>query len=189
MNFKRSILMCLSAIISTAFGVLITGCQNKVNAPDELYHQNLPTKIEGSSDRLVNEMQNTFHKQRIKVISIGQENLISIPSALLFPDNSPQLSWGAYSVLNEITKYLKQMRTIDVYVTAYAGHYRSTQRDLALTSARAINVSNYLWSQGIDSRMIFARGMATQKPVIAFFNEGDKAPNSRIEIKFREAIT
>ncbi len=58
----------------------------------------------------------------------------------------------------------------------------------ALTLARARAVGDYLWSQGVDSRFIFTHGLGSDKPIVAFTEKGDKSPNSRIEITFRDAV-
>ena len=64
----------------------------------------------------------------------------------------------------------------------------SPKREHALTQARAREVADYLWSQGIDTRFIFTQGSGSDKPIGAFIERGDASPNSRIEITFRQAV-
>lgn len=152
--------------------------------------RNLPTtkKVAGTSDYAVITMQKNFNKRGVKVITIGSDYLISIPSGALFADQSPRIRWESYALLNQVVLFLKQFRKVGVNVTSYSSQYVSSRREQALTLARARVVANYLWSQGIDSRFIFTEGAGSDKPVVSFYQGGDKSPNSRIEITFRDAI-
>lgn len=147
-----------------------------------------PKKVAGTSDAAVMAWQSKLAKMDVKVITEGEDYLVSIPSDALFPQQSPQLTWQSYHVLNEVVFFLKQFRKVAVNVTSYSNKYVSTRREEALTLARAKSVSNYLWSQGIDSRFIFAEGAGSNKPIVASAVGGDDSVNSRIEITFRDAI-
>lgn len=148
----------------------------------------LPSKVFGTDDAVMMNMQNKFNKKGIRVITIGEDYLISIPSKALFPDGSPQVTWNAYAVLNDVACFLRQFRKIAVSVTGFTGKCVSMKREQALTLARARAVADYLWSQGIDSRFIFTQGMGSDKPIIAGPPGGDRSGNSRIEIIFRDAV-
>jgi len=149
---------------------------------------NLPVRVKNGFDALVISIQAGLTKKGVKVVNIGQDYLISIPSALLFPDQSPRLTWGSYAILNEVVRLIKQFRKVGVNVTSYASHYKSARRERALTQQRARNVAAYLLSQDIDSRFIFTEGAGSDKPISRHIFGGDKSPSSRIEITFRDAI-
>jgi len=148
----------------------------------------LPYKAEGASDVAMMKLQSRFNKRGIKVVTLGQDYLISIPSAALFPNRSPQLTWGSYALLNDVACYLKLFRKIGVSVTSYSNECTYPARERALTLARSRAVGDYLWSRGIDSRFIFTHGLGNDKPIVGFVQGGDQSPNSRIEITFRDAI-
>jgi len=148
----------------------------------------LPHSIAGSSDKRTIAMQAEFERCGVKVITIGQDYLISIPSVALFADQSPRLTWPSYGLLNKIVLYMQQFRKVGINVTAYSSKYVSAKREQALTLARARVVSDYLWSQGIDSRLIISEGAGSDKPISAYTQGGDRSINSRIEITFRDAI-
>lgn len=148
----------------------------------------LPAKVTRYADQSIVAIQARLEKQGVKVISIGQEYLLSIPSAYLFANQSPNLTWGSYGILNEVVCYLQQFRKVAINVTGYSSKYRSSQREKALTLTRARAVGDYLWSQGIDSRFIFTSGAGSDKPIMSLMSGGDKSANSRIEITFRRAI-
>lgn len=171
-----------------ALMVLLTvaGCRSRV--PFIIERPTLPYKVAGAKDATVMDMQEKFNKEGVRVITIGQDYLVSIPSTALFPSESPQLTWGAYSLLNSVACYLRQFRKVAINVTAFSNKCVSMQRARALTLARARAVGDYLWSQDVKSRFIFTQGLGSDKPIVAFTQGGDKSPNSRIEITFRDAV-
>ena len=171
----------------TALVVLLalTGCYKRQLSDDQ---PKLPYKVAGASDRSMMAMQARFNKEGIRVITVGQDYMISIPSAVLFPNESPRLTWGSYALLNAVACYLKQFREIAINVTAFSNKCVSAKRDRALTLARARAVGDYLWSQGVDSRFIFTQGLGSDKPIVTYAQKADGSPNSRIEITFRDAV-
>lgn len=147
-----------------------------------------PCKDTGACDSTIIKYMEKLNRGGVKVVSIGQDYMISIPATFLFDPQSPHIKWKSYKLLNDVVIFLKQFRKISIYVTGYSSQYRSPQRERALTLARARVVSEYLWSQGIDSRFIFTQGLGSDKPIIAYQLNGDYSTNARIEITFRRAV-
>ncbi len=166
---------------------VLAGCHSK-QQQSFTDDDKLPTQVAGASDRDIMKMQEKITKQGVRIITAGQNYLISIPSPMLFADQSPHINWEAYGLLNNIACYLQQFRKISINVNAFSSKYVSERREHALTSARARAVAEYLWSQGIESRFIFTQGLGSDKPIVAFTQYGDAAPNSRVEITFRHAV-
>lgn len=166
---------------------LLSGCHGTKKAVVQI-PPSLPYKVENSYDTVRMGMRNHLNKNGIKVITLGQEYLISIPSSLLFAEQSPRLTWKSYEALNNIACYLKQFRKISVNVAAFSSKHVSPQRERALTLARARAVGDYLWSQDIDSRFVFTQGLGSDKPILGYSGGRDASPNSRIEITFRDTI-
>lgn len=173
-------------VVSLLLLLLMAGCQSRTGNPDNLIK--LPTHVDGASDAQIIKLQTRLNKDGVRVITIGQDYLLSIPSALIFPEQSPQLTWESYQLLNDIVCFLQQFRKVNVNVTAFSSKYVSPQREHALTLARARAVAEYLWSQDIDSRFVFTQGLGSDKPMGAFGQNKDNSPISRIEITFRRAI-
>lgn len=165
--------------------ISLSAC-HKVLLPAE--EQSLPFKVAGANDKNIKDWQRRLNHHGVRVLTVGQDYLIAIPSAVLFPSESPQLTWDSYGLLNAVACYLKQFRKISISVTAYSNKCVSAQRDNALTLARARAVGDYLWSQGVDSRFIFTQGQGSDKPILATQQTGDNSMNSRIEIRFRDAV-
>lgn len=168
--------------------VQVTSCHRSYNDNSNDDVPQLPCKVQGACDKTIHKYMVRFNKSGIKVVTMGQDYLISIPASALFADQSPRLTWASYSLLNEIAFFLKQFRKITINITSYSSKYISVQREHALTEARSRVVSEYLWSQGVDSRFIFTQGLGSDKPVVNYLQGGDKSPNARVEITFRRAV-
>lgn len=148
----------------------------------------LPCKVYNATDAAIIGLQTDLNKKGVRVISIGQNYLVSIPSSAIFAEQSPRVRWASYGLLNEVACYLRQFRKVALTVTAFSSKYKSFQREQALTLARSRAVGNYLWSQGVDSRFIFTDGLGSDKPIVGVPGKTDGSHNSRIEITFRRAV-
>jgi len=165
----------------------LTACQS--NLPPNIIQEEsrLPEQVAlGDADIIFLEKRLT--QQGVQITSVGQDYLLSVPASSLFGDQSPRLTGESYNELNEIACYLRQFRTVGVNIAAFTSHYVSPEREHALSLARARTVANYLWSQGVDSRLLFTQGMGSDKPIVTTSREGDKSPNARVEITFRRTI-
>lgn len=187
----RSVLTNYIIVIIRAFGLLallfVSACHRDNYTPDKEVPK-LPCKVQGACDASVMKYLKRFNKRGIKVVTVGQNYLISIPASVLFEDQTPHLKWGSYGLLNETSTFLKQFRKVAINVTSYSSKYSSVQRERALTLARSRVVGEYLWTQGIDSRFIFTQGLGSDKPIVSFNQGGDASPNARVEITFRNAV-
>ena len=148
----------------------------------------LPVQGVRSSERMIIALQKKMSQEGIRVITLGQNYLISIPSSVIFHNQSPEIKWGSYAVLNDVACYLQQFRKISININSFSSCYKSKHRAYALTLARARVLGDYLGSQGLDSRFIFTRGLGNGTYIVEHAKEDDFSPNSRIEITFRSAV-
>ena len=148
---------------------------------------NLPTHLAPPDPQKI-KLERKLMAEEIQVIQEGQYILISIPSALLFLPHSPVLLWPSYHYLNDVACYIKMFRKVEVHINAYDSFEDERQRSLSLTRLRATNIAKYLTSQGIDSRLLFMRGLSNDKPIMKTDRLENSLANSRIEILFKEEI-
>lgn len=170
-----AVLICLVACRSNLPPSLI---QNETQLPNQV----------ALGDAQIIALEQRLKQQGVQIISIGQDYLLSIPAKSLFADQSPRLIRESYMQLNEIACYLRQFRTVGLNVAAHTSPYVSSKRAHALSLARAHAVANYLWSQGVDSRLLFTQGMGSDKPIVAAARPSDRSPNARVEITFKRTI-
>ncbi len=177
----------LSNTLTWGVFVLLAACQSTPTPSIIRDEPRLPQEVALGDSEII-ALEKRLSERGVQIISIGQDYLLSISAVSLFGDQSPRLTWESYDELNEIACYLRQFRKVGVNVTGYTSHYVSSEREHALSSARAEAVANYLWSQGIEARLLFTQGMGTDKPIVSMARGGDKSPNARIEITFRRAV-
>lgn len=178
----KLLMICLCTMIG------FMGCQSSWSPPFQDPDNILPTRVKGSSDAAVIELMDKLHLRGVKVITIGQDYLVSVPCSILFADQSPRLTWASYDTLRMVIAFLEQFRKVAVTVTVYGTYYQSVQRTESLSRARAKAVSNYLWAQGIDTRFLVASGAGLKCPIASCGPHGDRSPNSRVEITFRDLV-
>lgn len=172
-----------------ALSLMLSGCDLRTKQMlNSGASSKLPYKVATASDPAIMKMPKQLSQNGVKVITMGQDYLITIPSTLLFASESPRVKWDSYPLLNDVACFLRQFRKININITSYSGKCGSPQRERALTLARARAVGDYLWSQDIDSRFIFTQGLGSDKPIVGNNQGGDKQLSSRIEITFRDAV-
>jgi intracellular multiplication protein IcmN len=182
MRIERCSLYIILSIL-----LICVSCSSRQKFTDD--DPGLPPQGIHSSERMILFLQNKMSHEGIRVITMGQNYLISIPSAAIFYNQSPNIRWKSYALLNDVACYLQQFRKISVHINVFGTCYLSKHRTYALTLARSRAVGDYLGSQGIDSRFIFTRGLANDTPIVERVKENDASPNSRIEITFRSAVS
>lgn len=82
MRFKIHLLLLIGVM-----GLL--GCQSSSSSwrpPLQDANNALPTHVRGASDAAVINLMNLLQQRGVKVVTIGQDYLVSVPSGLLFPD-------------------------------------------------------------------------------------------------------
>ncbi|AUH70740.1 LphA (DotK) [Legionella sainthelensi] len=183
----RVVRINLIRAVGLAALLMVTSCSRDYWALDK-EEPKYPCKVLGACDATIMKLAKNLNKKGVKVITIGQDYMISIPASYLFEPETPHLKWKSYALLNEIAVFLKQFRKIAINIASYSSKYISPQREHALTLARSRVVSEYLWSQGVDSRFIFTEGLGSDKPIIAYTQGGDNSVNARVEITFRRAV-
>ena len=181
-----NLLTCFTALVAL---LVLSGCQHSSPRLIVDEESRLPGVVTGVSDRMILSMEKRLKNEGVRIISMGENYLVSVPAKALFAEQSPRLTWESFQLLNEIACYLRQFRKVGVQVSSYTSKYSSVRREKALSLARGDAVANYLWSQGIDTRFIFSHGLGSEKPIFVNAPQGDYSPNARIEITFRCSVT
>jgi intracellular multiplication protein IcmN len=171
------------------FLLLVVGCHHRSDYfANPIEPKALPSRVTFTHDQSAMRTLKRLNKHGVTVITMGQDYLIGIPASLIFADQSPRIRSDAYALLNDVVCYLKEFRTISVDVSTFSSKYVSPTRERALTAARSRALADYFWTQDIDTRFVFTRGLGSDKPIAFNSNGGDGSINSRIEITFRNAV-
>lgn len=124
--------------------------------------------------------------QGVKVIIIGDQVLLLIPTYRLFFEESYQLKNNAQYILPLLATYVSQMRNMSIKIAAYTNLGGGEQNNLSLSRQQARQVANYLWQTGINTRLLFAEGYGSICPIDSVDKEWAANENNRIEISFEK---
>lgn len=122
-------------------------------------------------------------KEGVEVENIGETMRIVIPSDRLFNPGSANINplEGA-RILNMVAEFMEMLETTRAEVSGYTNKEPSPILNQALSERQAQVVLDYLWTLGLDARVLYARGFGANKPLarnrVAWINR-------RIEINVR----
>lgn len=108
-----------------------------------------------SNTTLMDKLEN----RGVKVIELGDNLMLVVHSSQLFNALTSVIRPGAYSTLDLIAQYINSYTTMTVKVAAYTGKGGEDAVSYALTKEQAESVVRYLWSRGVNTRLLTAAGM------------------------------
>lgn len=113
-----------------------------------------------------------------KVIILGDQILIVLPSKYVFVDDTPELQPFSYKTLDLVAQMISSYPNMSVKVASYTTSTLPDRINLSLSQEQANSVVKYLWRTHINTRMLYADGGGASKPIA----EGDSDTNNRVEI-------
>ncbi len=122
----------------------------------------------------------------IQVAVYGEQVRLLLPADKFFQADSPAMNTHYYPVLNKIAVLLSGYPKIGVQIAGYTDNAGPWQRNLALSRARAQKIADYLWNQGIDTRLLYANGYGEQQPIASNQTAQGRYSNRRIEITLQQ---
>jgi len=125
---------------------------------------------------------NLLQQQGVKVVQIGQTMRIIIPGDLVFRPHSANISNAYMPVLNNIARLMLMLETTSAMVEGNTNLEPSEKLNVALSTRQAQVIQDYLWERGLDTRLLYAIGCGSRKPIVAVLGAPE---NRRIEITFQ----
>ncbi|MCD6039402.1 MAG: yiaD 2 [Gammaproteobacteria bacterium] len=118
----------------------------------------------------------------VKVIILGDQVMLVLPSVLVFNEMTSNIRSHAYSTLDLVAQFIGHYPNMSVNVAAYSSASGSPEKvNLALTQQQAAAVAKYLWIKGVNTRLLSSMGYGGEKLVTA--NKPDwNSDNFRVEI-------
>ena len=136
--------------------------------------------------RLVERFRSMIDSGQLNVIVRNGRMLISLPDAVLFDSGKTAIKPGGLEALNKVAEVLGSITDRQFVV---AGHTDDVPIKTArfpsnweLSTARAVEVVNYLVKQGMQPQTLSAAGFSQYDPVAPNDTPENKALNRRIEI-------
>jgi len=168
-------------------GALAQGLEDSKARLEELRKQREAADARAATFRkLVERFQSMIAAGQLKVVVRNGRMLLSLPDAVLFDSGKTELKAGGSTALAKVAEVLGTMPDRSFLV---AGHTDDvpikTPRfpsNWELSSARAIEVVNYLVSKGMKPQVLAAAGHGEFDPLVPNDSPEHKAQNRRIEI-------
>lgn len=179
MNLKAKII--LFTVLSILIGSMV-GC-HKPRKVKWVYRYSKP-RLMARAHELAQ-----LRSEGVDVAVFGESVKIMVPDHLLFKPGSWQLKSESEYIVAHLVNYMRTFTVVKVNVNGYADSPAwsgaSSYSKLRLTNNRANAVAKYLWSSGIDMRMIVPHGYGSQNYIAWNGTPKGRSYNNRIDIAFR----
>ena len=120
----------------------------------------------------------------LPMITVGQTMTVVLSSDNLFVNGSANFQKDAYPTLKALTCVLRSYDKVEIKIKGYTNLSTGVNTNQALSAAQAKAVADYVWSHGVDARLIYAEGLGSAQPIANPTTAKGKALNRRIEVEF-----
>lgn len=118
----------------------------------------------------------------VKVIVLGDQMMLVLPSAHVFKGMTTVLQPEIYSTLDKISQFISGYPNMSVKVAAYVTMAGPERINRQLSQQQANAIVKYLWRTGINTRLLCAVGEGKENPVVKDSLTSIDTYNYRIEI-------
>lgn len=136
--------------------------------------------------KLISKFQSMIDAGQLNVVVRNGRMLISLPDAVLFDSGKTDIKAGGASALGRVAEVLGAMTDRGFVVAGHTDdvpiHTARFPSNWDLSTARAVEVVNYLVSKGMKPQALAAAGYGEFDPVGPNDSPEHKAQNRRIEI-------
>lgn len=135
-----------------------------------------------SLDKQAAELRNDFGNGQIDVINTGNELIVRMPEAILFPVDSATLNSQLQSDLFVLSDSLNKYPQSIVTVTGHTDNTGSSAYNQDLSERRASAVASVLRSGGVSGSRIRVVGAGENSPIATNQTAAGRAQNRRVDI-------
>ncbi len=140
-------------------------------------------------EQLLEKMKTEISQGQVTISELKGRLTVNMVDAILFDSGRAEVKEDGLAVLRKVVEILKTVQDKAIRIEGHTdnvpirGQLASRYpTNWELSAARAINVTRYLQSQGVDPQMLSAVSYGEFKPVAANDAEEGRARNRRIEI-------
>ncbi len=169
LNFKY-----LFLAISTLF--LFTACASS---------EPQPQNTEVVRDMKVARLTRSLEELGTRTVQTGQTMRVIVSSDRIFNPRSANFSSDASKTLNTLSQLMMLLETTSVEVSGYTDAASTQLQNKALATAQAETVSDYLWSRGVDARLVYSVGYSATARAGSLADSTKNSANRRIEVRFQ----
>ena len=121
----------------------------------------------------------------VSVTRVGNDIILNVPGNVTFPVNQSAIRGNFYPVLNSVGLVLDEYEKTMIDVVGHTDSTGSFEYNMDLSQGRALSVSQYLESQGVDRVRIAAQGVGEQFPIADNDTNYGRQQNRRVELVLR----
>jgi outer membrane protein OmpA-like peptidoglycan-associated protein len=118
----------------------------------------------------------------VQVQRDGDNIRLIMPSDITFDTARSDIKGSFYQTLNAVAEVLDEFDKTTISVAGHADARGSDSYNMDLSQRRALSVSNYLSSQGVDAARLNAIGFGETRPVGDNSTAAGQGQNRRVEI-------
>jgi len=118
----------------------------------------------------------------VQVQREGDNIHLIMPSDITFETAQSDINANFYQTLNAVAEVLDEFDKTTVTVAGHADSRGSDSYNMDLSQRRALSVSNYLASHGVDASRLKAIGYGETRPVGNNATAAGQAANRRVEV-------
>ena len=119
----------------------------------------------------------------VRVVRVGNEIILSMPSNITFETDSDVLSSDFNDVMHSVALVLKEYDKTIIEVMGHTDSTGSHEYNLALSRRRAAAVANRLIAEGINPIRVLTDGFGEEYPVAANATPEGRQQNRRVELR------
>jgi OmpA-OmpF porin, OOP family len=112
-----------------------------------------------------------------------KEGSIAILENIFFDVDKYELKPKSITELQKVERFLSENPNVKVEISGHTDNDGSLAYNMQLSQKRALAVYNYLISNGVSPKRLFAKGYGPNQPIAANDTEEGKQQNRRIEFK------
>ncbi|HEY4176189.1 MAG TPA: OmpA family protein [Kofleriaceae bacterium] len=141
---------------------------------------------------LISKLRAMIDNGQLKVVIRKGRMIIALPNDILFDSGKTSVKAEGKDALAKVAAVLATVPDRDFLVAGHTDNVPIKTREYPsnweLSTARAVEVTKFLISKGMDGKVLSAAGFAEFDPVAANDTEANKAQNRRIEIVLQPNI-
>ena len=133
-------------------------------------------------DNAEKELRENLSRTGVKVVKQGDSIKLVMPSTVMFKTDSHTIDRRFYSVLESIGLVLKEYPETKIVVTGHTDSTGSFKTNQILSENRALSVSRFFHTVGVEKNRINYSGFADRFPVSGNRTKSQRTNNRRVEI-------